>query len=178
MPLIPLLFGLVTQLAPALVSMFAGSKSSSITDQVLQVVQAVTGTSDQAAAVAAMKANPELQVQLQIQLATIALESAKVEAWERAGQVALNALEINKAGLFPGGWRPFFGWVVGVAVAYTVFSPTLQAVVQVWRPDFTIPPANLTDYWPAFMGMMGLSYNRTQEKNAGTATTSISLRGR
>lgn len=175
--MLPLLFGLVTQLAPALVSVFASPKADAVTAQVLQVVQAVTGTSDQATAAAAMKANPELQVQLQIQLAQIALDTAKVAAAEREGQVALDTKEAESPSVFIAGWRPFFGWVVGTAVASTVFSPYVQSIVQMWRPGFVIPGVNLTDYWPAFLGMMGLSYNRTQEHLAGVATTSVSLKG-
>lgn len=177
MPLIPLLFGLVTQLAPALMSMFASPKADSVTAQVLSVVQAVAGTSDQAAAVEAMKANPALQVQLQIQLAQIALQMAQVEASERAGQVTLDTQEATSPSVFIAGWRPFFGWVMGAAVAYSVFQGLLQAGFQAFHPGTILPSVNLTDYWPAFLGMMGLSYNRTQEKLAGVSTNSVSLRG-
>lgn len=174
--LIPPILALVAQFAPALLSAFAGPKAADVGSQVIAIAQSITGASNQAEAAAALSAKPELMVQLQVQLAALALETAKVEASERAGQVALNAAQAGSASVFIAGARPFFMWVCGVGTAYAIFQGLIQAIFQLWHPGVILPPVNLAEYWPAFAGVLGISYNRTQEKLAGADTKRLAGR--
>ena len=67
-----------------------------------------------------------------------------------AQQALLAQLEINKAeaasgSLFKGGWRPFVGWVCGVAFAYHfVLQPLLIFILSVFKISLPDLPVSLT----------------------------------
>lgn len=83
MLLIPALLGLVSQLAPSLLGLFAGPKAASVASQVIAVAQTVTGTTTQEAAHAALQADPVKTEALRAQLAQIALDGLTAENADR-----------------------------------------------------------------------------------------------
>tara|TARA_R110000737_G_scaffold108032_1_gene140730 strand:- start:501 stop:902 length:402 start_codon:yes stop_codon:yes gene_type:complete len=91
-----------------------------------------------------------------------------------AQQALLAQLEINKAeaasgSLFKGGWRPFVGWICGVALLYH-FILTPLILFAVGLSGATIPPLpefDMSSLMTVLMGMLGLGGLRTYEKQKG-----------
>ena len=91
-----------------------------------------------------------------------------------AQQALLAQLEINKAeaasgSLFKGGWRPFVGWVCGIAFAYHfVLQPLLIFVLIVFNvniPD--LPEFDMSTLLTTLGGLLGIGGRRTYEKKSG-----------
>lgn len=107
------------------------------------------------------------------QKAALAHEIATMSE-RHAQELAKGQLEINKAeaasgSIFKGGWRPFIGWVCGVAFAYhfilqpvLVFGVTAAGVTLPALPEF-----DMATLMPVLMGMLGLGGLRTIEKAKG-----------
>jgi len=93
---------------------------------------------------------------------------------KHAQELALSQIEVNKAeaasgSLFKGGWRPFIGWVCGVAFAYhfilqpiLIFGTTAAGVSLPPLPEF-----DMSQMMPVLLGMLGLGGLRTYEKKSG-----------
>jgi hypothetical protein len=91
-----------------------------------------------------------------------------------AQQALLAQLEINKAeaasgSLFKGGWRPFVGWVCGIALLYHfILSPLIIFGVTLTGVDIPpIPEFDMGSLMTVLMGMLGLGGLRTYEKQKG-----------
>ena len=94
---------------------------------------------------------------------------------EKHSQEALLAqLEINKAeaasgSFFKGGWRPFVGWICGIAFAYHfVLQPLLIfifAYIGLDTPD--LPKFDVGTLLPVLGGMLGIGSLRSYEKTKG-----------
>lgn len=92
-------------------------------------------------------------------------------AEKAAHEAAMAQIEVNKAeaasgSVFKGGWRPFIGWVCGVAFAYhfilqpvVVFGVTVAGVTLPPLPEF-----DMASLMPVLLGMLGLGGLRTVEK--------------
>ena len=88
-----------------------------------------------------------------------------------AQQALMGQLEINKAeaasgSIFKGGWRPFIGWVCGVAFAYHfVLQPCIvfgAAAAGIDIPE--LPEFDMGSLMTVMMGMLGLGGMRSIEK--------------
>ena len=80
-------------------------------------------------------------------------------------QVRVNAEEAKNPSLFVSGWRPFIGWVCGVALTYNfIIYPLLLWAIEVF--SLTIQPPGLFEnsLMELVMGMLGLAGLRTWEK--------------
>lgn len=107
------------------------------------------------------------------QKAALAHEIATMSE-RHAQELAKGQLEINKAeaasgSVFKGGWRPFIGWVCGVAFAYhfvlqplIVFGVTAAGVKIPELPSF-----DMGSLMTVMMGMLGLGGLRSYEKKQG-----------
>tara|TARA_B100000287_G_scaffold365834_1_gene360772 strand:- start:37467 stop:37862 length:396 start_codon:yes stop_codon:yes gene_type:complete len=93
-----------------------------------------------------------------------------------AQQIAMAQIEVNKAeaasgSIFKGGWRPFIGWVCGIAFAYHfILQPTLVFILTaagVALPD--LPEFDMSTLLPVLGGMLGIGGLRTYEKQKGLA---------
>jgi hypothetical protein len=91
-------------------------------------------------------------------------------------QIQTNIEEAKSLNWFVSGWRPFVGWVCGMAFAYTyiilpfllffVFSfGTAEMVKQV----ALLPKIDIGEMMPVLLGMLGLGYLRTEEKKVNVA---------
>ena len=89
-------------------------------------------------------------------------------------QLAMSQIEVNKAeaasgSLFKGGWRPFIGWVCGIAFAYHfIIQPVLifgTAAAGISMPP--LPQFDMSSLMPVLLGMLGLGGLRTYEKKTG-----------
>jgi hypothetical protein len=107
------------------------------------------------------------------QKAALAHEIATMSE-RHAQELAKGQLEINKAeaasgSVFKGGWRPFIGWVCGIAFAYhfvlqpfIVFGVTAAGVEIPELPSF-----DMGSLMTVMMGMLGLGGLRSYEKKQG-----------
>jgi len=86
-------------------------------------------------------------------------------------QLAVNKAEAETGSVFIGGWRPFIGWVCGMACAWNwIGLPIVKmALLIVGDKTLDLAPADLTEMLPVLMGMLGLGALRTAEKFKGVA---------
>ena len=76
-------------------------------------------------------------------------------------QTKINAVEAQHRTLFVAGWRPFIGWICGVALAYNFVIRDLF----IWITQTTEAPALQMDHlMTVLLGMLGLGGLRTYEK--------------
>jgi|TARA_R100001594_G_C4033583_1_gene261794 hypothetical protein len=108
----------------------------------------------------------DLKRKLSHELATMADQHAQ--------QALLAQLEINKAeaasgSLFKGGWRPFVGWVCGVAFCYHfILQPVIVFIVALTGaaiPD--LPEFQMNTLLTVLGGLLGIGGLRTYEKQKG-----------
>ena len=103
------------------------------------------------------------------QKAMLAHELATM-ADKQANSIALAQIEVNKmeaasGSIFKGGWRPFIGWVCGVAIAYAfVAQPLIEWVVAVNQLDIITPKLNVDTLYQLVLAMLGMATLRTYEK--------------
>ena len=87
------------------------------------------------------------------------------------GQLEINKEEAKSSSVFVAGWRPFAGWVGGVALAYsTLVEPVLRFAATVWfnyTGTFPVIDNDLT--LQVLLGMLGLGAMRSFEKHKGVA---------
>jgi hypothetical protein len=88
-----------------------------------------------------------------------------------AGQMDTNKLEAQNASVFVSGWRPFVGWVCGVALAYAaLIEPLAQFIaVVVYKYQGTFPATNTDVTLQILLGLLGLAGMRSFEKKTGVA---------
>ena len=86
-------------------------------------------------------------------------------------QVELNKIEAQHRSIFVAGWRPFIGWVCGVALAYNFIIRDLMAwMIGLWSSTTEAPPElAMTHLMTVLMGMLGLGGMRTYEKLKGVS---------
>ena len=107
------------------------------------------------------------------QKAALAHELATM-ADKHAQQLALAQIEVNKAeaasgSFFKGGWRPFVGWVCGVAFAYHfIIQPLVIFILTAMGMDIPdLPEFDMGTLLPVLGGMLGIGGLRTYEKHKG-----------
>lgn len=97
------------------------------------------------------------------------------------GQMEINKMEAQHKSIFVAGWRPFVGWVGGVALGYqfilyplmlwgwAIVSPTNAAGAAIPPP----PVMEASELYTVLLGMLGIGAMRSYDKTKGTATQSI-----
>jgi hypothetical protein len=103
--------------------------------------------------------DPAAEAQLQAKI-------LELEQMAATAQVELNKAEAASASVFVSGWRPFLGWVLGLAVAYQfVIRPILLGIF----PSIPLVTLSMDELWPMVAGMLGLIGARSYEKVRGAA---------
>lgn len=106
--------------------------------------------------------------QIAHQIATLAEKQAHEQVM---GQLEVNRSEATHRSVFVAGWRPFIGWVCGVALAYHfVFAPLIlfgAAFSGAEIPE--LPTFDMDSLMTVLLGMLGLGGLRTFEKSKGLA---------
>ena len=104
------------------------------------------------------------------QKAKLAHEIATM-AEKQAHDLSLAQIEVNKAeaqsgSIFKGGWRPFIGWVCGVAFGYHfVLQPIIIFVSAIYGFNIPeLPEFDMTSLMTVLGGLLGLGSLRTFEK--------------
>ncbi len=100
------------------------------------------------------------------ELATMA---DKLAHEQQLAQMAINKEEASSGSLFKGGWRPFVGWICGIAFFYHfVCQPVIIFIVAmsgVEIPD--LPKFEMNTLLTVLGGLLGIGGLRTYEKQKG-----------
>ena len=85
------------------------------------------------------------------------------------GQLEINKEEAASGSIYKGGWRPFIGWVCGVAYAYNVvLQPVIVFGVTAAGVEIPeLPSFDMGSLMTVMMGMLGLGGLRSYEKKQG-----------
>ncbi len=95
------------------------------------------------------------------------------------GQMDVNKAEAENPNIFVAGWRPAIGWVCAVSL-FTYYVPYALLATAIWgyscleaktllpRPDLSV-----ADLLALTGGMLGISWQRTQEKINNVATKGL-----
>lgn len=84
-------------------------------------------------------------------------------------QTEINKIEAQHRSRFVAGWRPFIGWVCGVALGYNfVIRDIIAWILRMNYPSLEPPPELAMEHLlTVLMGMLGLGTLRTYEKIKG-----------
>lgn len=107
--------------------------------------------------------SPEKQAEITQRL--MELESKAMEA-----QMLINVEEAKSEHLFVAGWRPFIGWVGGIALAYaSILNPFMTWIAKAYGSTIVFPTLDTTITMQVLFGILGLgafrSYDKKQEPN-------------
>jgi hypothetical protein len=97
------------------------------------------------------------------------IDEYNAETKRLESQTEINKVEAASGSLFVAGWRPFIGWVCGLAFGYaTIFEPLLRFGSAVWF-DYagTFPVIDTTLTMQALFGILGLGAMRSFDKVKG-----------
>lgn len=84
------------------------------------------------------------------------------------GQLNVNTEEAKNTNLFVSGWRPYIGWVCGIALTYNfLIYPLMLWSIAAYGSDINPPPLFSEHLMELVMGMLGLGTLRTFEKWKG-----------
>jgi len=81
------------------------------------------------------------------------------------GQLEINKQEAQHKSIFVAGWRPFVGWVCAFGLLYAaIIEPLMRFIARTsgYTGDFPVIDTTLT--MQVLLGMLGLVYSRTREK--------------
>ena len=76
-------------------------------------------------------------------------------------QSEINKMEAQHRSVFVAGWRPFIGWICGLALAYNFI---IRDVIAWVSPDIMPPAIQMDQLITILLGMLGLGGLRTFEK--------------
>jgi len=100
------------------------------------------------------------------EIATMAEKAAHEAAM---AQVEVNKAEAQHRSIFVAGWRPFIGWVCGIALAYHfVLAPFIVFGVAWFDAEIPeLPAFDMDSLMTVLLGMLGLGGMRSFEKAKG-----------
>jgi len=108
----------------------------------------------------AAKAKLEMEARL--------LEAATTQASQQA---EINKVEASHQSIFVSGWRPYIGWVCGMAIAWAfLLAPMLSWLLPVVGVVAVVPPLQTEFLLELVFAMLGLGGLRTFEKLKGVAS--------
>lgn len=111
---------------------------------------------------------PDPTEKAKAQLALFQLQQSG-ELQEIAGQLEVNKVEAASNSLFVAGWRPWIGWVCGIALfSDYVVRPFFMWGTSLFHRPTDYPMLNLADLLPLVFGMLGMAAARSYDKSQGT----------
>lgn len=127
---------------------------------VASLIPSVTGILDK------VVEDKDQKAKLAHEIATLAEKQAHDAAM---AQVEVNKAEAKHRSIFVAGWRPFIGWVCGIALAYHFVLAPLIVFGVAWSgaaiPE--IPAFDMDSLMTVLLGMLGLGGMRSFEKAKG-----------
>lgn len=99
------------------------------------------------------------------EIATMSQEMAHENAM---AQIKVNQEEAKHVNLFVSGWRPFIGWICGIALMYHfILQPVIVFTLAITGQPVELPSFDMASLMTVLMGMLGLGGLRTFEKFKG-----------
>jgi hypothetical protein len=97
------------------------------------------------------------------------LEMMKADIELQKGQQDINKIEAASSSIFVAGWRPFIGWMSGVALFWHFMGYDIaQWVVALSGSKVVVPQLGSVDYlFEIVLAMLGIAGMRTFEKVKG-----------
>lgn len=94
------------------------------------------------------------------------LDSYNAETGRLQGQVDINKIEAAHTSLLVAGWRPFIGWICGIAFAYAaIFEPLMRFVSAVlFGYSGAFPAIDTMLTLQILFGILGLGVMRSFDK--------------
>jgi hypothetical protein len=87
-----------------------------------------------------------------------------------AAQTTINLEEAKSEHLFVSGWRPFVGWVCGLALAYAaIVEPFISWTATVYGYSGKFPVLNTEITMQVLVGLLGLGAYRSYDKKQSPA---------
>ena len=115
--------------------------------------------------------NPEAREKAKRELT---LELVKIESEQMSKQVDLNMKEAEHPDLFVAGWRPYIGWVGGMALTWAfIIHPILEWVVLLSGYTGPLPELDVSALLTIVLSMLGVGTMRSYDKLRGTDTRKI-----
>lgn len=118
--------------------------------------------------------NAKLQAQQQVEqhLYELQIAALKADSDIAQGQLDVNKTEASNPSTFVSGWRPFIGWVCGVAFAgqFVVAPMAVFIYVLTGHTAPALPTMDWETMMPVLLGMLGLGGFRTFERVQGVPT--------
>lgn len=119
---------------------------------------------------------PDPAQQAQASLALAQLEQAgrfkqlDVDLALAQGQMDINKAEASSGDPFASRWRPFIGWVCGVAFAWNwIGLPVASFACELLAHPVLLRGADMSEMMPVLLGMLGLGALRSFDKAKGVA---------
>lgn len=161
----------LSQVVPGLIRWISGddqSKAAKVADQVVSVAKAVTGRESGEDALAAVRADPALALQLQQAWMSHEIELTREETRQLAEINATMRAESAADDAYVRRWRPTFGYAVAAtwsavmaAVAWAIVADPAQA------PAIIAALVNTSPIWGIALGVLGVAVvKRSQDKAA------------
>lgn len=105
-----------------------------------------------------------------MELAKLDLQLEQLIQASRDGQISINKIEAAHNSIFVAGWRPFIGWVCGVALAYAyIIQPLAEWVIKLNGIDVVMPTLNTDTLYQLIIALLGMATLRTYEKTQKVA---------
>lgn len=97
------------------------------------------------------------------------------------GQLDINKQEAKHTSIFVAGWRPFIGWVCGMALVWNFIIQPLLLWIAWMMPELgidmsTAPKLDSDELMTVLLGMLGLGGLRTYERRLGIERNSVKRR--
>lgn len=106
--------------------------------------------------------------------ARLKLETTETLSRLNLAQMEVNAREATSGSLFVAGWRPFIGWVCGVALAWQyVGVPIGEWMMTLTGMNGELPSVPGDDLFELVTAMLGMAGLRSLEKRMGIARTRL-----
>lgn len=104
----------------------------------------------------------ELSPDKRAELEKMAIEAEKL--YQRS-QTEINKIEAQLASIFIAGWRPFIGWICGLALGFNfIINPFIVWISRFLEKEIKPPMLDMSELYPLVLALLGLGVYRTYEK--------------
>ena len=100
-------------------------------------------------------------------------EARKVDQQIAMGQIGVNRAEAMHRSMFVAGWRPFVGWICGIAMVYHFLIFPLAGKSIEKFTGFPLVDLAWNELSVVLLGMLGIGGLRTWEKVKGVARNNM-----
>ncbi len=160
----------LAQFVPGLIRWIGGDdaeKAAKVADQVVGVARTVTGKAGGEDALAAIKADPALALQLQQAWLAHEVELSREETRQLAEINATMRAESASDDRYVRRWRPTFGYAVALTWTATMLAVSWAVIAEpAQAPNIIAALVNTSPIWGIALGVLGVAVvKRSHDKN-------------